>query len=145
MDHSLYREIILKHNQDSFHFYSLDNYDLKVKTENESCSDSFDIYLKLSDKNPSGESEIVDISFEGQGCAVSKAVTSIFIQKIYGSSVLQAILMCNLYLGSFGEPKDQENLSSELSVFNILKDHPARKKCATFSVEQLLCELQKLK
>ena len=56
------------------------DYTFFKKQKNASCGDMFEIYVKI-DKN---ESKIVDVKYEGEGCAISTASFSLFSQKLIG-------------------------------------------------------------
>ena len=66
---------------------------LKVNSNNESCIDNINIYMKIEDKT------IKDIKFSGEACAISTASTSIMIKNMIGMSVedgIKYVLSCGI-------------------------------------------------
>ena len=79
MDSNMKRSIILDNYQNPFHkdISDVDGY-IKINTNNESCIDNLDIYVKL-DGN-----KISDIKFDGEACVICISSTSIMIQNLIG-------------------------------------------------------------
>ena len=77
---ALYQEIILDHNRNPRNFRSIELPDRKVEGYNPLCGDHYTIFLKFE------EDRIADISFQGSGCAISKASASIMSQMLKGKS-----------------------------------------------------------
>src|ERR1700733_12703286 len=67
----LYQEVILDHSRHPHNFHAMEDASRKAEGYNPLCGDQVTIYLKL-DGN-----KIQDISFEGKGCAISKASASV--------------------------------------------------------------------
>jgi len=128
MDRELKRSIILDNYQ---HPYNKDITDVegyvKINTNNESCIDNLDIYVKLSDNI------IEDIKFDGEACVISISSTSIMIQKLIGKTLEEAKEIISNYLNMIEEKEYNEELLGELTVYNDLYKQPSRKKCATLS------------
>ena len=82
MDSNTKREIILDNYSHPFNRGIIDDdrY-IKVNSNNESCIDNIDLYLKIEDNI------ITDIKFDGEACAISTASTSIMIKNMIGLSV----------------------------------------------------------
>jgi len=128
MEQELKRSIILDNYQ---HPYNKDITDVegyvKINTNNESCIDNLDIYVKLSDNI------IEDIKFDGEACVISISSTSIMIQKLIGKTLEEAKEIISNYLNMIEEKEYNEELLGELTVYNDLYKQPSRKKCATLS------------
>ena len=77
----LYRQIILDHYKHPLNKGKLINPDVIIEESNPLCGDNIDMYLKI--KN----GELKDISFEGKGCALSIATTSILTEEIKGKKI----------------------------------------------------------
>ena len=82
MDAETKREIILENYS---HPYNKVEEDLigyiKVNTNNESCIDNIDLYLKIE------EGILIDIKFGGEACAISTASTSIMLKNLIGKNI----------------------------------------------------------
>ena len=77
----LYRDQILEHYKRPHNFGRLDDYDLEHEDTNPFCGDEQHVFIKLGD-----DGSIEDISFEGQGCAISTAATSLLTDELVGMS-----------------------------------------------------------
>jgi nitrogen fixation protein NifU and related proteins len=75
----LYRDQILEHYKRPLHFGRLDDYDLDFEDSNPFCGDEQHVFIKLD-----GEGRVSAVSFEGQGCAISTAATSLLTDELEG-------------------------------------------------------------
>ena len=142
MDQNLYRKIILEHNESAFHFARPDTFDVELNAQNQSCGDSFDIYLSIK-KDPGTEgSYIEDIHFTGSGCALSKAVTSILLKKIYRKSLIEAKTVIKDYISAMSSDDNTLPVDDELLVFIPFRDKTSRKECCLFSASTILKYLE---
>ena len=66
----LYQEIILDHNKNPRNYGKLKDFTHKAEGYNPMCGDHYSIFLKVKGDR------IVDVSFEGAGCAISKSSAS---------------------------------------------------------------------
>lgn len=125
MDEFVKREIIMEHYQNPRNRKrSEEESYLKVNTNNESCIDNLDIYIKV-------ENDIIkDITFEGEACAISTSSCSIMIINLIGKTIEEA----NEYIKNFEnmineEPYKEEILNEALAFSEIYKQNN-RKNCA---------------
>ena len=126
MDDNIKREILFDNYTNPYNRVDdeVEGY-LKVNTNNESCIDNLDIYLKLEDKI------IKDIKFKGEACAISTASTSIMIKNMIGMNVEDAIKYVNNFMNMINEePYDNTNFE-EAIVFDETYKQASRKTCAT--------------
>jgi nitrogen fixation protein NifU and related proteins len=77
----LYRDQILEHYKRPRNFGRLDDFDLEFEDNNPFCGDEQHVFLKLGD-----DGKVAEISFEGQGCAISTAATSLLTDELEGMS-----------------------------------------------------------
>jgi nitrogen fixation NifU-like protein len=77
----LYRDQILEHYKRPHNFGRLEEFDLDHEDTNPFCGDEQHVYIKLDD-----EGKVSEISFEGQGCAISTAATSLLTDELVGLS-----------------------------------------------------------
>jgi nitrogen fixation NifU-like protein len=108
MDEQLYKEIIIEHWQNPHHYGELKKPDIDASDVNPLCGDEIRIMLHVQ------EGVIKDISFVGQGCAISKAAASLLTDEVIGKKV-----------------EEVKNLSAEefLKTLGVVLT-PARTKCA---------------
>ena len=128
MDSNMKRSIILDNYQNPFHkdISDVEGY-IKINTNNESCIDNLDIYVKL-DGN-----KISDIKFDGEACVICISSTSIMIQNLIGKTIDEAKEIIFNYLSMIDEKEYNSDLLGELNVYNDTYKQPSRKKCATLS------------
>jgi len=94
------------------------------------CGDHLHLYVKL-------EGDVIrDISFEGSGCAISKASASLMSAALKGRTKGEAEALFRKFqdtvTGSVDAPPDTEGLG-KLAVFAGVREFPARVKCATLA------------
>jgi nitrogen fixation NifU-like protein len=77
----LYRDQILEHYKRPHNFGRLEEYDLDHEDTNPLCGDEQHIYIKLDD-----DGRVEKVSFDGQGCAISTAATSLLTDELIGKS-----------------------------------------------------------
>ena len=130
----LYQEIILDHGKNPRNLRKTDNFNKDAKGHNPLCGDKVHIFLKLNENK-----KVEDISFEGQGCAISMASASIMTDLIKGKEENEVKEIINDFLEMIKE-KDklnnkilQENEKTKLMCLSGVKKYPMRVKCATLS------------
>ena len=77
----LYREQILEHYKRPHNFGRLEDADLDFEDTNPFCGDEQHVFIKLDD-----EGRVAEVSFEGKGCAISTAATSMLTDELEGMS-----------------------------------------------------------
>ena len=77
----LYRDQILEHYKRPHNFGRLDEFDLDYEDTNPFCGDEQHVYIKLDADN-----RVEEVSFEGQGCAISTAATSLLTDELVGKT-----------------------------------------------------------
>jgi nitrogen fixation protein NifU and related proteins len=82
----LYQQQILDHYKNPRNTGELANADVVVKETNSSCGDSVKFYLKWG-HNAQGQKIIQDVKFQGVGCAISTAATSLLTEQLIGQPV----------------------------------------------------------
>ena len=135
----LYQEVILDHNKSPRNFRPMADADRKVEGYNPLCGDHYTIYLKID-----GDL-IADVSFEGKGCAISKASASVMSSVVKGKSKAEAELLFEkfhrLVTGELDATDHVENLG-KLAAFSGVSEFPARVKCATLAWHTLHAALE---
>ena len=130
----LYQEIILDHGKNPRNLRKSENFNKDAKGHNPLCGDKVHIYLKLNENK-----KVEDISFEGQGCAISMASASIMTDLLKGKEEFEIKEIVNDFLDMIKE-KDQlnnnilkEDDKTKLMCLSGVKQYPMRVKCATLS------------
>ena len=130
----LYQEIILDHGKNPRNLGKTKNYNKDAKGHNPLCGDKVHIFLKLNENK-----KVEDISFEGQGCAISMASASIMTDLVRGKEEFEVKEIVNDFLDMIKE-KDQLNNNilhddekTKLMCLSGVKNYPMRVKCATLS------------
>ena len=77
----LYREQILEHYKRPRNFGRLPEYDLEFEDSNPFCGDEQHLWLRLDD-----DGHVAEVGFEGKGCAISTAATSMLTEELAGMS-----------------------------------------------------------
>ncbi|HUI65083.1 MAG TPA: SUF system NifU family Fe-S cluster assembly protein [Bacteroidota bacterium] len=126
----LYQEIILDHNRNPRNFRRMDDCSKQIEGYNPLCGDHYTIYLKIAG------GVIADVSFEGNGCAISKASASVMSTVLKGKTVREADELFDkfhrLVTGSAVTDADVEALG-KLAAFSGVSGFPARVKCASLA------------
>jgi nitrogen fixation NifU-like protein len=132
----LYQETILDHNKRPRNFKKLENANRSADGYNPLCGDKVKVYLRVED------GRVKDLSFEGSGCAISKASASVMTESLKGKSVeeVEAIFrrFRDLVMGKAGDADDL----GKLVVFSGVCEFPTRVKCATLAWHALQAALQ---
>jgi nitrogen fixation NifU-like protein len=77
----LYRDQILEHYKRPHNFGRLDSFDLDYEDTNPFCGDEQHVFIKLGE-----DGRVREVSFEGQGCAISTAATSLLTDELTGKT-----------------------------------------------------------
>lgn len=124
---SLYQEIILDHFKNPHHKSLHDPYDIEVHHNNPSCGD--EVTLRLSVK----DGEVSRISWNGVGCSISQASTSIMTDLVLNKSIESALELERLFLElmqSKGNFSGDVDVLEDAVAFSGVAKYPARVKCA---------------
>jgi nitrogen fixation NifU-like protein len=130
----LYQEIILDHGKNPRNLRKTENFNKDAKGYNPLCGDKVHIYLKLNENK-----KVEDISFEGQGCAISMASASIMTDMIKGKEKNEVKEIVNDFLEMIKEKDEiatrllKEDEKTKLMCLSGVKQYPMRVKCATLS------------
>jgi len=135
----LYQQVILDHNKSPRNFKKMDNANHFGEGYNPLCGDKIDIYLKVED------GKIEDVSFQGSGCAISKASASLMSSFMKGRTIEEAEELFgkfhDLITGKIDESQSIEDLG-KLAVFAGVQEFPLRVKCASLAWHTLISALK---
>lgn len=135
----LYQQVILDHNRKPRNFRVLDHPDREQLGHNPLCGDELTIYLELDGQI------ISDISFQGSGCAISKASASMMTTAVKGKSLTEAEILFQEFHRMVKGELDPELDSHHLGRLTILagvREFPARVKCASLCWHTLHAALE---
>ncbi len=121
----LYQEIILDHYRAKHHSGLREPYGAQVHHVNPSCGDEVTLRVQVAD------GAVTDVSYEGVGCSISQASTSVMTDLVIGHSVAHGLELHEEFLAmmqSRGRP-DEERLEDGIAFAGVAK-FPARVKCA---------------
>ena len=125
----LYQEVILEHSKAPRNYREMETANHTAEGYNPLCGDHFTVYLNLD-----GDS-IRDISFQGSGCAISKASASMMTQSVKGKTRAEAETLFDrfheLVTGQLANGRRAE--LGKLAVFSGVSEFPVRVKCATLA------------
>ena len=126
---ALYQEIILEHNRKPRNFREMPDADRTVEGRNPLCGDALTVWMKLD-----GDT-IADVSFKGEGCAISKASASLMTAAVKGKTREEAEQIFerfhDLVMGKLDDT-EQKSLGS-LRAFSGVARFPLRVKCASLA------------
>ena len=139
----LYQQVILDHNKNPRNFKKLDNPTHWAEGYNPLCGDHLTVYLHVN-----LDQVIDDVTFVGDGCAISKASASMMTAALKGKKVEEAKVLFDqfhrLIKGDLNPDKEKNNLG-KLTIFSSIWHFPARVKCASLSWHTMHGALQKEK
>ena len=130
----LYQEIILDHGKNPRNLRKTENFNKDAKGHNPLCGDKVHVYLKLNENK-----KLEDISFEGQGCAISMASASIMTDLVRGKEEKEVKEIVTDFLEMIKEKNELNNRilhddeKTKLMCLSGVKNYPMRVKCATLS------------
>jgi len=123
---TLYREVILDHYKKPRNANALESPDREAKCKNPSCGDRVTLQLNIAD------GMLTEIGYQGTGCAISQASTSMMTEAIKGKSIEDASKVVNAFremIVDGNENPDKEVLGDLITMGGVGKLH-ARVKCA---------------
>jgi nitrogen fixation protein NifU and related proteins len=124
----LYQEVILDHNRRPRNFHALADASHRAEGYNPLCGDRLTLYLKVAGDR------IEDVSFEGAGCAISKASASMMTDVLKGRTLAEADALFERFRRMVTTPPDQsvEDMG-KLSSLAGVREFPVRVKCASLA------------
>jgi len=139
----LYQDIILEHGKSPRNFGKCEKYTHQAKGYNPLCGDKVQIYLKLNEGD-----KVEDLSFEGSGCAISIASTSIMTELVKEKSVESAKKIVIDFLNMIKKTSEikskdlDEDEKIKIMSLSGVKQYPMRVKCATLAWHTLTSAIE---
>ena len=127
----LYQEVILDHSRKPRNFRELEGATGKAEGYNPLCGDKVTIFVVMEGN------QVVDISFQGNGCAISTASASVMTQRLKGKTTDEVEAVFKSFHGMVtGQPAEVTDSTPEigkLAIFKGVREFPIRVKCATLA------------
>jgi nitrogen fixation NifU-like protein len=135
---SLYQDLILDHNRSPRNYRRMENASRQVEGNNPLCGDRLTVWLRLD-----GD-VISDISFQGSGCAISKASASLMTGAIKGKTQAAAHDLFDRFHRLITGRLAPDNAGSlgKLVAFSGLSAYPVRVKCASLAWHAMKAALE---
>ena len=130
----LYQDIILEHGKSPRNFGRCKQHTHEAKGYNPLCGDKVQIFLNLNK-----EKKVENLTFEGSGCAISMASTSIMTELVKGKSLEAAKKIVLNFLDMIKNTQEiksdelDEDQKTKIMSLSGVKQYPMRVKCATLS------------
>ena len=142
----LYQDIILEHGKSPKNFGKCEKYTHEAKGHNPLCGDQVHVYLKLNN-----EKNVDNVTFEGTGCAISIASTSIMTELVKGKSLETAKKIVIDFLNMIKNTQEiksndlDEDQKIKIMSLSGVKQYPMRVKCATLAWHTLTSAIEEKK
>jgi len=124
---SMYQEIILDHYRNPQHKGLREPYDAEVHHVNPTCGDEVTLRVRVAD------GVVEDVSYEGSGCSISQASSSVMSDLVIGRPVAEALETADAFLALMqgkGQVEPDEDVLEDAVAFAGVAKYPARVKCA---------------
>ena len=133
----LYQDVILEHSKSPRNYRELQGANHKAEGYNPLCGDHFTLYLNM-------DGDVIrDITFQGSGCAISKASASMMTQTLKGKTKEEAEkLFEHFHSLVTGRANGNQADLGKLAVFSGVSEFPVRVKCATLAWHALHAALE---
>jgi len=132
----LYQQVILDHSRKPRNFHVLPEANRSAEGNNPLCGDRYTVFIKLEG------GVIQDISFQGSGCAISKASASMMTDQLKGKSVAEAEKTFAQYQQMVMTGPVDEEAMGKLAAFAGVRHFPMRVKCAILPWHAMMAGLK---
>ena len=132
----LYQSLIVDHNRSPRNFRAMEHADGHAEGFNPLCGDQVSVWVRLEGDR------IADVSFQGQGCAISKASTSLMTAAVKGRTVTEAEALFGGVRALLKGESPAPDLGKLVALGGVA-EFPMRVKCATLGWHALHAALQK--
>ncbi|MDC8971043.1 MULTISPECIES: Fe-S cluster assembly sulfur transfer protein SufU [Mycobacterium] len=125
----MYQDVILDHYKHPQHRGLREPFATQVSHVNPVCGDEVTLRVTLSNDGAT----IADVSYDGQGCSISQAATSVLTQQVIGQTVPEALETVDAFsqmVSSRGTVQGDEDVLGDGVAFAGVAKYPARVKCA---------------
>ncbi|HOA61982.1 MAG: SUF system NifU family Fe-S cluster assembly protein [Verrucomicrobia bacterium] len=132
----LYQQVILDHSRSPRNFRALPDANRTAQGHNPLCGDNVTLYLRC-------EGDVIrEITFQGSGCAISKASASILTECLQGRTKQEVEALFERVRAMLTTGQAGGDDLGKLSIFAGVHKFPARVKCAILSWHAVLAALE---
>jgi nitrogen fixation protein NifU and related proteins len=134
----LYQNVILEHNRSPRNYRAMSDADRKAEGHNPLCGDHVTVWVRM-------DGDVIgDVTFQGAGCAISRASASLMTGAVKGKSRLEADALFQRFhkLVTGTLPSGEAETLGKLAVFSGVSQFPIRVKCASLSWHTLKAALE---
>lgn len=126
----LYKEVILDHYRTPRHRGVMEDPSIKEGGHNPSCGDTLEVFVNVDE-----DGIIEDVSFEGHGCSISMASSSMMTELVLEKSLDEALELIKVFEGMMHGEAEFPDSDEYLDVESLkgVADFPVRVKCATLA------------
>lgn len=131
---SLYHKVILEHSNHPVNFEKREQVDWVIEAYNPLCGDKYTLFLEVENDR------VKEAHFHGYGCAISKASTSVLVEKIKGKTFSEILKICDQFYRYVDVDKELptiDEIDETFEAFSGARQFPERMKCATLSWDEL--------
>jgi nitrogen fixation NifU-like protein len=134
----LYQQVILDHHRKPRNCYVMSCATRTADGHNPLCGDTVKVYLRITD------GRIEEISFQGSGCAICTASTSLMTESVKGKTVAETTQLFRTFHDMLTGVAAEQGLDlGKLMVFEGVREYPVRVKCATLAWHTLKAALDR--
>jgi nitrogen fixation protein NifU and related proteins len=123
----LYQEVIKDHNKKPRNFRVMDGANRKAAGQNPLCGDNYTVYMHMDG------GVVKDVSFQGDGCAISKASASMMTEALKGKTKEEAQKIFEGFHNMITQGGQGSDSLGKLAVLAGVSKFPTRVKCAILS------------
>lgn len=124
---ALYQEVILDHYRRPRNKRVMPVCSGQAEGKNPMCGDQVTVWVQVEND------VVVDVSFDGEGCAISRASASLMTQAIKGKSRAEALALMDLMQGVVTGTQPSEPSLGPLRALSGVSRFPMRVKCASLA------------
>ena len=125
----LYQEMVLEHSKRPRNFRAMEGASSSAQGFNPLCGDQITLYVKVDG------GVVQEVTFVGQGCAISKASASLLTGAVKDKSKDEALALFDKVhlLVTEGPTRVSPDEVGKLAVLSGVSEFPARVKCASLA------------
>ncbi len=136
----LYQEIIVEHSKRPRCKGRVEGCQFCLEGKNPLCGDQITLYCQLQDPTTGSPEPRIKVTFEGSGCSISQASTSMMCEAVNNKTVKEARAQIEKVEGIYtgrSEPKSEDDLEEDFEALQGVSKFPVRIKCAALAWKTL--------
>lgn len=133
----LYQEVIIDHSKHPRHHYCMTHPSHSARGYNPLCGDKLTVFMQIENDR------IKEISFLGNGCAISQASASLMTDAVQGLTVEATNELFKQFHSMLTTEESIPPNMDKLTILAGVRSFPARVKCATLAWHTLEAALQR--